>query len=68
MSTIKVTCADGVTFDPAEARCVGSVKRVRDRDIHKPPVIGEFPVLVEQHGNYRMFTYSKKIAELKDIQ
>ena len=59
-----VTCKDGKTFVPTEAKLVGSVEKVRSRDVHQPPRVGEFPVLVEQSGSYRMFTYNRKIASL----
>lgn len=59
-----VRTKDDKTFDPAEARLVGSVAKVRDRDIHSPAKVGEFPVFVEQHGSYRMFTYNRKLVEL----
>lgn len=60
-----VTCSDGKTFSPTEARLVGSVNKVRSRDIHRPPVVGEFPVLVEQSGSYRLFTYNRKIEVIE---
>lgn len=59
-----VTCADGKTFSPADAKLVGSVDKVRSRDVHQPARVGEFPVLVEQSGSYRMFTYNRKIKEI----
>lgn len=55
-------CADGKAFEPTEARLIGSVSKVRSREVHTPAVIGEFPVLVEQSGDYRMFTYSSKLV------
>lgn len=61
-----VTCKDGTTFVASEARLIGSVSGVRSRDIHRPALVGEFPVLVEQSGDYRMFTYSRKIATLTE--
>lgn len=61
---ISVKCADGKTLKMPEVKCIGSVVRVRDRAISKPPRVGEFPVCVEQSGNYRMFTYSKKIVSV----
>lgn len=57
-----IKTADGKEFNPAEARLVGSVDKVRSRDVHKPARLGEFPVFVEQSGSYRMFTYSKKLV------
>lgn len=59
-----VTTADGKTFESGSARLVGSVSKMRNRDIHKPARIGEFPVFVEQSGSYRMFTYTKKITAI----
>lgn len=56
--------SDGKTFDPTEARLVGSVTKRADRTINKPAKLGEFPVFVEQHGAYRLFTYSKKLVEI----
>lgn len=61
----QVITADGVNHDLTKFKLVGSVKRVRDREIHDEPKSGEFPVFVEQFGSYRMFTYSSKIAVLK---
>lgn len=58
-----VKTADGKIFDPSEARLVGSVKTARARDINDA-AIGQFPVFVEQHGSYRMFTYNKKLIEI----
>lgn len=55
---------DGKEFASSMERCVGSVKKQRDRDVNKPAAIGQFPVFVEQYGNYRMFTYSSKITEI----
>lgn len=60
--TIKTT--DGKEFAPSEAKLVGSVSKVRSRDVHKPARVGEFPVFVEQQGDYRLFTYSKKLIEV----
>lgn len=60
-----VTCGDGAVFQAAEARCVGSVAKVRSHDIHTPAKVGEFPVLVEQSGAYRMFSYSRKITAIE---
>lgn len=59
-----VKTADGKEFNPSESKLVGSVSKVRDRDVHRPPVLGEFPVFVEQHGSYRLFTYNKKLIEI----
>ncbi len=67
---MRVTCADGTVFGPEKHNLVGSVKRVRDRDhskVRKPGVVGEFPVLVEQSGDYKMFTYSSKISDLEAV-
>lgn len=60
-----LTCADGKQFAPTEAKLVGSVDKVRSRDVHQPARIGEFPVLVEQSGSYRLFTYNRKITSLE---
>ncbi len=57
-----VTCTDGKTFTADQARLVASVDKVKSRDAHRPPVVGEYPVLVEQSGDFRMFTYSRRIA------
>lgn len=61
---LSVTCEDGKTFGASEARCVASVTTAKGRDARRPPVVGEFPVLVEQSGDYRMFTYSSRIAAI----
>jgi len=60
---MRVVCKDGKEWG-AEVKLVGSAKKVRDREITKPPKIGEYPVFVEQQGDYRMFTYSSKISEI----
>lgn len=60
-----VTTVDGKTFQPAEAKLIGSVKKVRDKDVNKPAVIGQFPVFVEQSGSYRIFTYNRKIKTIE---
>lgn len=56
-----IVTKDGKQWDPAKERLVGSVKTVRSRDIHRPAVIGEYPVFVEQFGGYRMFTWNFKL-------
>lgn len=60
-----VTCRDGKTFQRADAVLVGSVATVRGRDVHRPAVAGEYPVLVEQTGAFRMFTYSSRIERIE---
>lgn len=59
-----LTCADGKQFAPTEEKLVGSVDKVRSRDVHQPARVGEFPVLVEQTGSYRLFTYNRKIKAI----
>jgi hypothetical protein len=59
-----VKTADEKEFKPADARLIGSVEKVRSRDVHKPARVGEFPVFVEQSGDYRLFTYSKKLIQI----
>ena len=59
-----VTTKDGKEFDPAEVKLVGSVPTVRSRDVSRPAKIGEFPVFVEQAGQYRLFTYNKKLVTI----
>ncbi len=63
-----VRTSDGKEFKPSEAKLVGSVSKVSGRDVHKPAVVGEFPVFVEQSGNYRLFTYNKKIASIDGVE
>lgn len=63
---LSVRTEDGKVFDRLVAKLVGSVSAVRSREVHRPAVVGEFPVMVEQSGDYRMFTYSKKIREIRD--
>jgi len=64
---IKIRCADGREFLPTEAKLVASVPKVRSKEIHQPAILGEFPVLVEQSGAYRMFTYSSKLVEVLSV-
>ncbi|MEY2151121.1 hypothetical protein AB7849_09400 [Rhodanobacter sp. 115] len=59
-----VRCADGKVFERGEAVCVGSVNKIRSRDVHHPAVVGEYPVMVDQSGSCQLFTYTKKIAEV----
>lgn len=59
-----IKTADGKEFRPADAKLIGSVDKVRSRDVHKPARVGEFPVFVEQSGDYRMFTYSSKLTQI----
>jgi len=59
-----ITTEDRKQFKSDDLKCVGSVDKVRSRDLHTPAKIGEFPVFVEQTGAYRIFTYSKKIVEI----
>ena len=63
---MKIICKDGTVFDEAdgEVRIRGSVKKVRDREVNKPAVIGQFPVYVEQFGSYKLTTFSSKIKEI----
>ena len=56
--------ADGVNWDAKADKLVGSVKTKKSREVHTPAISGEYPVLVEQSGSYRVFTYSSKIASL----
>jgi len=60
-----VVCVDGTVFPREEARIVGSVRRVRDREVNKPARVGEYPVMVEQAGSFRMFTFNRKIAAFR---
>ncbi|HEY8096945.1 MAG TPA: hypothetical protein VIE65_12760 [Methylobacter sp.] len=62
IQTVKTT--DGHKFKSDEAKLVGSVPKVRSRDVSQPARVGEFPVFVEQSGSYRMFTYNKKIVSI----
>lgn len=59
-----IRTSDNKTWLPEENKLVGSVSTVRGRDIHKPARVGEFPLFVEQSGNYRLSTYSKKLTEV----
>jgi len=59
-----IKTSDGKEWNPAENKLVGSVKKVRGREVTKPAAIGEFPVFVEQSGSYRLFTYNKKLTEV----
>ena len=59
-----VKCKDGKEFKADEFKLVGSVKTVRNRDVTKPGVVGEYPVLVEQSGSFKMFTYSRRIESI----
>jgi hypothetical protein len=59
-----VKTTDGKVFESTKDKLVGSVKTVRSRDVNRPAVLGEFPVFVEQSGNYRLFTYNKKLVEI----
>lgn len=56
--------ADTKEWPEADFLLVGSVKKVRDRDVNKPARIGQFPVFVERSGSYRMFTYNRKLVEV----
>lgn len=62
---MNIKCADGKEFLATEAKLVGSVDKVRSREVHQPARISEFPVLVEQSGAYKMFTYSSKLVEIE---
>ena len=59
-----IRTADNKEWEPKENKLVGSVDKVRSRDVHRPARVGEFPVFVEQSGDYRLFTYSKKLTEV----
>jgi hypothetical protein len=59
-----VRTADGKEHKPTEAKLVGSVAKVRGRDVNKPARIGEYPVFVEQSGDFRLFTYSSKLTQI----
>lgn len=61
MHTVTV---DNKTFDGEKYALVGSVAKVRSRDVSRPPKVGEYPVFVEQFGGFQMFTYSRKIKEI----
>ena len=58
------TTIDGKAFDPEKYNLIGSVKKVKSREINRPAKVGEYPVFVEQFGVFRMFTYSRKIKEI----
>lgn len=60
-----VRTTDGQCFESTKVKLVGSVKKVKDRDVNQPAVIGEYPVFVEQSGSYRLFTYSRKIQSIE---
>jgi hypothetical protein len=63
---MRIICSDGTNFLETKEKCVGSVKTTKGRDINNPPKSGEYPVLVEQFGSYRMFTYNKKIVSIQE--
>lgn len=52
---------DDKTWD-SKFKLVGSVASQRDRCIHSPALIGEFPVFVEQFGEYRLFVYLRALV------
>lgn len=64
-----ITTSDGKTFESSagsEVKFIGGVKKIRGSKIDKEYyTIGDYPVFVEQHGAYRMFTYNKKIVSIK---
>lgn len=62
----EVTTADHKVFTSDTDKLIGSVSKVRGRDVHKPAVVGEFPVFVEQSGNFRIFTYNRKIVSFSE--
>ncbi len=62
--TGNVYTADGQIFKPSENRLVGSVAKVGDKEVHKPAVLGEYPVFVERSGKYKTFTHKKKITAM----
>lgn len=57
---------DNKTFDGEKYALVGSVAKVRSREVSRPAKVGEYPVFVEQFGGFRMFTYSRKIKEIEN--
>lgn len=59
---------DGKEFSTAgeKERLIGSVPKVRSRDVSKPAKVGEFPVCVERFGSYRLFTYNRKITSITE--
>jgi hypothetical protein len=59
-----VKTQDGKFWDAEPVKLIGSVAKVRNRDLNKPAKVGEFPVFVEQSGAYRMFTYNRKLVEV----
>ncbi len=59
-----ITTADKTEWIPTNAKLVGSVPKVRSRDVSRPAKIGEYPVFIEQSGSYRMFTYNYKLTSL----
>lgn len=59
-----ITTTDNKIFNADESKCIGSVTKVRSRNVNKPARIGEYPVFVEQHGSYRIFTYNRKIKSI----
>jgi hypothetical protein len=64
---MQVKCNDGTLFSDTKGEketLLGSVVKMNSRDIHKPPIVGEFPVCLEQFSNYKLFTYRKRIIEV----
>jgi hypothetical protein len=59
-----IVTSDGVNWNPTTEKLVGSVSKKNSREVHKPAMLGEYPVFVEQSGSYRMFTYNKKLVSV----
>lgn len=62
---VLAVCSDDTEWSSSKYRLVGSVKTVRSREINKPACIGQFPVFIDKTTT-KMFTYSKKIKDIKD--
>lgn len=60
-----IVTTDGKVWEEDEYKLVGCVDKVRSRNLINPPVVGKFPVFIDRETT-RMFTYSKKIAEIGD--
>lgn len=63
---MKTITLDHKEFDGGKYHLVGSVAKVRSREISRPAKVGEYPVFVEQFGGFQMFTYSRKIKEIEN--
>lgn len=63
-----VTCKDGKTFEAPKVRLIGSLgyatSNINSKDIHRPAVIGEYPVFVRKSGS--LFVYTSKIESTEE--